>query len=128
MNTPFSKHSYLNLIHLIGLWTTSVVLFRGENGTDIFRWYSRTNRLEGFKYVRIRVWIFNIWYRIHIHIQIFKSHIYANDIHSYIIRHGWHYLYSNLNPDRNTKTNVISMISVCIRSVFIQRTNNIFLS
>ena len=74
-------------------------------------------RLEGFKSVRIRVRIFNIRY--HIRIRILKSHIYDVDIQSYPIRHGWHYPYSNPNPDRNMKTNVISMISVRIRSVFI---------
>ena len=74
-------------------------------------------RLEEFKSVRIRVRIFNIRYRIRI--RIIKSHIYDVDIQSYHIRHGWQYSYSNPNPDRNMKTNVISMISVRIRSVFI---------
>ena len=74
-------------------------------------------RIEEFKSVRIRVQIFNIRYRIRI--QIIKSHIYDVDIQSYPIRHGWQYPYSNPNPDRNMKTNVISVISVRIRSVFI---------
>ena len=74
-------------------------------------------RLEGFRSVHIRVRIFNIRHRIRI--RILKSHIYDVDIQSYPIRHGWHYSYSNPNPDRNMKTNVISMISVRIRSVFI---------
>ena len=43
-------------------------------------------RLEGIRYVRIRVRIFNIRYRIRI--RIFKSHIYDVDIQSYHIRHG----------------------------------------
>ena len=42
--------------------------------------------LEGFRYVRIRVWIFNIRYRIRI--RILKSHIYDVSIQSYLIRHG----------------------------------------
>jgi hypothetical protein len=74
-------------------------------------------RLDGFRYVRIRVWIFNIRYRIRI--RILKSHIYDVDVQSYHIRHGWHYPYSNPNSTRNIKTNVISVISVRIRSVFI---------
>jgi hypothetical protein len=74
-------------------------------------------RLEGFRSVHIRVRIFNIRYRIRI--QILKSHIYDVDIQSYLIRHSWHYPYSNPNPDRNIKTNMISVLSVCIRSVFI---------
>ena len=73
--------------------------------------------LEEFKSIRIRVQIFNIRYRIRI--RIIKSHIYDVDIQSYPIRHGWQYPYSNPNPDRNIKTNVISVISVRIRSVFI---------
>jgi hypothetical protein len=76
-------------------------------------------RLEGFRSVRIRVRIFNIRYRIRI--RIFKSHIYDVDIQSYPIRHDWHYPYSNPNPTRNMKTNMISVISVRIRSVFIHR-------
>ena len=76
-------------------------------------------RLEGLRSVCIRVWISNIWYRIRI--RILKSHIYDVDIQSYPIRHSWHYPYSNPNPDRNMKTNVISVISVRIRSVFIPR-------
>ena len=74
-------------------------------------------RLEGLRSVRIRVWISNIRYRIRI--RILKSDIYDVDIQSYPIRHSWHYPYSNPNPDRNMKTNVISVISVRIRSVFI---------
>jgi hypothetical protein len=74
-------------------------------------------RLEGFRSLRIRVRISNIRYRIRI--RILKSHIYDVDIQSYPIRHGWHYPYSNPNPTRNMKTNVISVISVRIRSVFI---------
>jgi hypothetical protein len=74
-------------------------------------------RLEGFRSVRIRVQIFNIRYRIRI--WIFKSHIYDVDIQSYPIRHSWHYLYLNPNLIRNMKTNMISMISIRIRSVFI---------
>ena len=66
-------------------------------------------RLEGFKSVHFRVQIFNIRYRIRI--RILKSHIYDVDIQSYRIRHGWHYPYSNSNPDRNMKTNVISSVS-----------------
>ena len=74
-------------------------------------------RLEGFRSVRIRVRIFNIWYRIRI--RILKSYICDVDIQSYLIRHGWHYLYSNPNPNKNIKTNIISVIFVRIRSVFI---------
>jgi hypothetical protein len=43
-------------------------------------------RLEGFRFVRIRVRIFNIRY--HIRIRILKSHIYDVDIQMYPIRHG----------------------------------------
>ena len=74
-------------------------------------------RLEGFRSVRIRVRIFNIWYRIRI--RILKSYIYDVDIQSYLIRYDWDYPYSNPNPTKNMKTNTISMISVRIRSVFI---------
>ena len=74
-------------------------------------------RLEGFRSVRIRVRIFNIRYRICI--RILKSYICDVDIQSYLIRHGWHYPYSNPNPTKNMKTNMISVISVRIRSVFI---------
>jgi len=74
-------------------------------------------RLKGFKSVRIRVQIFNIRYRIRI--RILKSYIYEVDIESYLIRHDWHYPYSNPNSTRNIKTNMILMISVRIRSVFI---------
>jgi hypothetical protein len=73
--------------------------------------------LEGFRSVRIWVQIFNIWYRIHI--RKLKLHIYDVDIESYPIWHGWHYLYLNPNPTKNIKTNIISMISIRIRSVFI---------
>jgi hypothetical protein len=73
--------------------------------------------LEGFRSVHIRVRIFNIRY--HIRIRIFKSHICDVNIQSYPIRHGWYYPYSNPNLDRNMKTNVISVVSVHIRSVFI---------
>jgi hypothetical protein len=66
-------------------------------------------RLEGFKFIRIRVRIFNIRYRIRIRIP--KSYIYDVDIQMYHIRHGWYYPYSNSNPGKNTKTNVISAIS-----------------
>jgi hypothetical protein len=72
-------------------------------------------RLEGFRSVRIRVQIFNIRYRIRI--RILKSYIYDVNIQSYPIRHDWHYPYPN--PTRNMKTNMISMISVRIWSVFI---------
>jgi len=65
-------------------------------------------RLEGFRSVRIRVRIFNIRYRIRI--RIFKSYICDVDIQSYLIRHGWHYPYSNLNPAKNMKTNMISVV------------------
>jgi hypothetical protein len=75
--------------------------------------------LKGFRSVCIWVRIFNIQYCICIRIQILKSHIYDVDIQSYPIQHGWHYPYSNPNPDINMKTNVISVISVRIRSVFI---------
>ena len=74
-------------------------------------------RLERFRFVRMRVRMFNIWY--HIRIQIFKSYIYDVDIQSYLIRYDWHYPYSNPNLTRNIKTNMISVISVRIRSVFI---------
>jgi len=74
-------------------------------------------RLEGFRSVRIRVRIFNIWYCIRI--RIFKLYIYDVDIQSYLIRHGWHYPYSNSNPTRNIKTNMISRIYVRMWSVFI---------
>jgi hypothetical protein len=74
-------------------------------------------RLEGFRSVRIWVRILNIWYRIRI--RILKSHIYDIDIQSYPIRHGWHYAYSNPNPTRNIKTNIILVISIRIWSVFI---------
>jgi hypothetical protein len=72
-------------------------------------------RLEGFRSVRIRVWIFNIRYRTRI--RILKSYIYNVDIQSYLIRHDWDYPYSNLT--KNMKINTISMIFVCIWSVFI---------
>jgi hypothetical protein len=74
-------------------------------------------RLEMFRSVCIRVRIFYIRYRIRI--RIIKSYIYDVDIQSYLIRHGWHYSYSNPNPTKNMKTNVISAVSVRIRSVFI---------
>jgi len=74
-------------------------------------------RLEGLRSIRIRVRISNIRYRIRI--RILKSYIYDVDIQSYPIRHSWHYPYSNPNPDRNMKTNITSVISVRIRSVFI---------
>jgi hypothetical protein len=91
----------------------------GENGTAIFRSYSRPNPFREVRSVRIRVRIFNIWYCIRI--GIVKSHIYDIGIQSYPIRyeHDWHYPYSNPNPDKNMKTNVISVISVRIRSIFI---------
>ena len=68
------------------------------------------NRLERFRSVRIRVRIFNIRYRIRI--RILKSYIYDVDIQSYLIRHDWHYPYSNPNPTRNLKTNMILVTSV----------------
>jgi len=74
-------------------------------------------RLEGFRSVHIRVWIFNIRYCIRI--WILKLYIYDVDIQSYLIRHDWHYRYSNPNPTKNMKTNMISVILVRIRSVFI---------
>jgi len=74
-------------------------------------------RLEGFRSLRIRVWTFNIRYRIRI--RILKSYIYDVDIQLYLIRHNWQYPYSNPNPTRNMKINMILMISVRIRSVFI---------
>jgi len=74
-------------------------------------------RLVRFRSVRIRVRIFNIRYRIRI--RIFKSYIYDVDIQSYLIRHDWYYPYSDPNPITNMKTNMISVISVRIRSVFI---------
>ena len=74
-------------------------------------------RLEGSRSILIRVRIFNIRYRIRI--RIIKLHIYDVDIQSYPIRQSWQYPYSNPNSDRNMKTNVISVISVRIRSVFI---------
>jgi hypothetical protein len=64
----------------------STTLRMDENGTDIFRLYSRPNLFTGFKSVRIRVRIFNIRYRIRI--QILKSHIYDVDIQSYHIRYS----------------------------------------
>jgi len=73
-------------------------------------------RLERFWSVRIRVRIFNIRYCIRI--WILKSCIYDIDIQSYLIRHGWYYSYSNPNPTRNMKTNMISVISVRIWSIF----------
>jgi hypothetical protein len=76
----------------------------------------------GFSSVRIRVWIFNIRYRIRI--RIFKSHIYDVDIQSYHIRHFLYYSYLNPNPDINMKTNMISVVSVRIRSVFIPRSKS----
>jgi hypothetical protein len=74
-------------------------------------------RLERFRSVHIRVWIFDIRYCIRI--RILKSHIYDVDIQSYPIRHSWYYPYSNPNPDWNMKTNIISVISIRILSVFI---------
>jgi hypothetical protein len=74
-------------------------------------------RLKRFRSVRIWVKIFNIRYRIRI--WILKLHIYDVDIQSYPIRHGWHYPHSNLNLNKNMKTNVILVIPVRIRSVFI---------
>jgi len=79
-------------------------------------------RVEGFRSVRIRVRIFNIRYRIRI--WILKSYIYDVDIQSYLIRHDWHYPYLNQNPTKNMKTNMISVISVRIRSVFIPIRNH----
>jgi len=81
-------------------------------------------RLEGFISVRIRVRIFNIRYRIRI--QILKSYIYDVDIRSYLIWHDWHYPYPNLNSTTNMKTNMILMISVRIRSVFISTNYCVF--
>jgi len=78
-------------------------------------------RLEGFRSVCIQVWIFNIRYRIRI--WILKSYIYDVDIQSYLIWLGWDYPYSNPNPTKNMKTNMISMISVRIRSIFIPTYN-----
>ena len=90
---------------------------------QIFSDYIRDRiRLEGFKSVRIRVRIFNIRYCILI--RILKSHVYDVDIQSYPIQYGWRYPYSNPNPDKNMKTNVISVISVRIRSVFIPSNDN----
>jgi len=74
-------------------------------------------RLETFRSVRIRVRIFNIRYRIRI--RIFKSYIYGVDIQLYLIRHDWHYPYSDPNPTTNIKTNMILVISVGIRYVLI---------
>jgi len=74
-------------------------------------------RLDGLKSICIRVRMFNIWYRIRI--RILKSYIYDVDIQSYLIQHCWYYLYSNPNPTKNIKINMISVISVRIRSVFI---------
>jgi len=74
-------------------------------------------RLERFRCVRIRVWIFNIRYRIRI--RILKSYIYDVDIQSYLIRHDWHYPYSYPNLTKNMKTNMISVIFIRIWSVFI---------
>jgi hypothetical protein len=73
--------------------------------------------LEGFRSIRIRVRMFNIRY--HNCIWILKSYIYNVDIQSYLIRYCWPYTYSNPNPTKNMKTNMISVISVRIWSVFI---------
>jgi hypothetical protein len=73
--------------------------------------------LDEFGSIRIRVRIFNIRYRIHI--RILKLHIYDVNIQSFPIRHGSHYPYSNPNLGRNMKINVISVIYIRIRSVFI---------
>ena len=100
-----AQHLYLLLC--IGMKTVRIFSDRIRNRI----------RLEGLRSVHIRVRISNIRYRIRI--RILKSHIYDVDIQSYPIRHSWHYPYSNPNPDRNMKTNVISVISVRIRSVFI---------
>jgi hypothetical protein len=77
---------------------------RDENGTDIFRPYSRPNPFRG---VLIRPYP--------------SPDIYDVDIQSYPIRHFLYYPYSNPNPDINMKTNTISVISVRIRSIFIPR-------
>jgi len=66
-------------------------------------------RLERFRSVRIRV----------LRIRILKSYIYDVDIQSYLIQHDWHYPYSNPNSTKNMKINIIYVISVRIRSVFI---------
>ena len=98
--------------------TSTSSLYLGVKMVRIFSDRIRDRiRLEGFKSVRIRIRIFNIRY--HIRIRILKSHIYDVDTQSYPIRHGWHHPYSDPNPNRNMKTNVISVISVSIRSVFI---------
>jgi hypothetical protein len=56
-----------------------------------------------FRSIYIWVWIFNIRYRIRI--WILKLYIYDVNIQSYPIWHGWHYLYSNPNPDINMNPN-----------------------
>jgi hypothetical protein len=79
-----------------------------------WKWYCIQDRirLEGFRSVHIRVRIFNIRYCIRI--RILKSYIYDVNIQSYLIRHSWHYPYSNSNPNanRNIKINIISVLSV----------------
>ena len=105
----------MDAIHLNGnVWTKCIyakvrwwVAWLGMKTVRIF--FDRIrNRicLEGLRSVRIRI-------------QILKSHIYDVDIQSYPIQHSWHYPYLNPNRDRNMKTNIISVISVRIRSIFI---------
>jgi hypothetical protein len=101
--------------HLWSDKTTSSPCLQDGNGTDIF--IRDQIRLEKFKSIRIRVWIFNIRYCIHI--RMLKSYIYNVDIQSYPIRHSLYYPYSNPNPSRNMKTNVISVISVRIWFIYI---------
>jgi hypothetical protein len=89
--------------------------------TDIFWSYLRPNPLRDLS-------VFESGYSTsdtyHIRIWIIKSHIYDVDVQSYSIRHGWHYSYLNLNPIKNMKTNMIWVISVRIRSVFIPTCNH----
>ena len=102
----------LRTVHL------EMVLLPGMKTVRIFSDRIRDRiRLEGFRSVRIRVRIFNIRYGICI--RILKSYICDVDIQSYLIRHDWYYPYSNPNPTKNMKTNIILVISDRTQSVFI---------
>jgi len=90
---------------------------RDENGTNIFRPYSRLNSFREVQICPYSSPNIHIWYCIHI--WILKSYIYDVNIQSYLIQHGWHYPYLNLNLTKNMKTNMISVISIRIWSVFI---------
>jgi len=91
------------------IYSSRSLLRLGIKIVRIFSNYIRNRiRLKRFRSVRIRVRIFNIRYRIRI--RILKLYICDVDIQLYLIRHDWHYPYSNLT--RNMKINMISYLSV----------------